>query len=413
VTTLPISAEGQAVALAASSLALGGPRSSVKPLSATEWHALSRQIHHADLRPRNLLHMSPEEMRERIDIGPDLADRLSMLLSRGGQLAVEVERLSSVGIWVLTRADDSYPAALRRRLGAQAPPVLFGAGRTDALSAPGLAVVGSRNVDDAGLEYAGALGRLCAEQSLSIVSGGARGVDSAAMGGALDRGGVAVGVTVDSLEKLVRKRDYRMSIAEEQLTLVTPFHPATRWYAGNAMRRNRLIYALAQAAIVVASSIERSGTRAGAIEDLESGWVPLHVRDDGTPGNLDLIKSGASPLSPRVSEVEIGELLAARPSVQVEIRPAPPELKAAPEVPEIPPAPDSEEIFHLIWPIIARHLDEPRTERDIARHLGLEPTQARAWLHRAVEEGQADVSDRPKRYVCRPVDAGQLRLIES
>jgi hypothetical protein len=88
-------------------------------------------------------------------------------------------------------------------------------------------------------------------------------------------------------------------------------------------------------------------------------------------------------------------------------------LKAAPEVPEVPAASDSEEIFHIVWPIIARYLDEPRTERDIARHLGLEPTQARAWLRRAVEEGQAEVSDRPKRYVCRLVDAGQLRLIES
>jgi DNA processing protein len=411
VTTLSISAEGQAVALAASSLALKSERS-LKPLSAPEWHDLSLMIQQAELRPRSLLGMDGTDLRDQIGLEPGLADRLARLLSRGGQLALEVERLSSLGIWILTRADDSYPTLLKQRLRRHAPPVLFGAGPQGALGIPAIAIIGSRDVNEEGLGYATQLGRLCAEQYLGVVSGAARGVDSAAMQGALDRGGTAVGVTVDSLEKLVRRRDYRRAISEEQLTLTTPFHPAMRWYASNAMRRNRLIYALAESAVVVASSVEKGGTRSGALENMQAEWVPLHVRDDGSPGNRALISAGASPLPPHEMNLQlVGLAHHRRPSL----------LDIDQSVSEISPlrSPDparsinalkSEDAFTLVWPLIAQHLSEPRSEREIADQLHLELTQARAWLKRGVAEGLAEVSSRPKRYVSRLVSDEQLRI---
>ena len=75
--------------------------------------------------------------------------RLAALLSRGGQLAFEVEHLSSRGIWILTRADDDYPNRLKDRLRYR-PPVLYGSGARALLGSDALAVVGSRDVDDAG-----------------------------------------------------------------------------------------------------------------------------------------------------------------------------------------------------------------------------------------------------------------------
>jgi DNA processing protein len=412
VTTLPISAEGQAVALAASSLALKSERS-LKPLSAPEWHDLSLMIQRVELRPRNLLGMDGADLRDQLGIESGLADRLARLLSRGGQLALEVERLSSLGIWILTRADESYPALLKQRLRRHAPPVLFGAGPQGALGIPAIAIVGSRDVDEEGLRYAAQLGGLCAEQYLAVVSGAARGVDSAAMQGALERGGTAVGVTVDSLEKLVRRRDYRMAISEEQLTLMTPFHPSMRWYASNAMRRNRLIYALAESAVVVASSVEKGGTRSGALENLQAEWVPLHVRDDGSPGNRALISAGASPLPPNEMNLQLVDLARhRRPSLldmdQGASEPPPRQSSEADQSPN--GTPKSGDAFALIWPLMAQHLAEPRSEREIANQLDLELTQARAWLKRGVAEGLAEVSTRPKRYVSRMVNDEQLRI---
>lgn len=182
-----------------------------------------------------------------------------------------------------------------------------------ALNLTAVAIVGSRDVDEEGLAYAALLGARCAAEGLAVASGGARGVDQAAMHGALDRGGSAIGVTVDPLERLVPRRDLRVPISDELLTLVTPFHPSARWHAGNAMRRNRLINTLAQAAVVVASSTDKGGTRSGALENLKSRWVPLHVRADGSPGNRKLIDDGGTPLPADLppEQLDIGKLITA------------------------------------------------------------------------------------------------------
>jgi hypothetical protein len=61
-------------------------------------------------------------------------------------------------------------------------------------------------------------------------------------------------------------------------------------------------------------------------------------------------------------------------------------------------AADQVDAFDLVWPALARHLAEPRTEREVADCLGLELTQARKWLARAAEDGRVTVKQRPKRY---------------
>lgn len=407
-----ISADGQAIALACSSLALEGDRS-LKPLTPTDWNKLSVTLRSADLRPQDLLGLDSGKLREALGLAEEPADRLAALLSRGGQLALEVERLANRGIWIVTRPDDAYPSRLRELLGLQAPPLLFGAGQQAALRTPGIAIVGSRDVDEGGLEFATNLGRLCAKQGFAAVSGAARGVDLAAMSGAIVSGGTAIGVTVDPLERLVSRGALRTAISDEQLTLVTPYHPAARWHAGNAMRRNRLIYALAQAAVVVASSADKGGTRSGALEDLKAGWVPLHVRDDGSAGNRRLIADGGIALpTGELNELELEKLARDRQDSLLSTGDRPPDGDT-----EGAPVSDSgeaeaavEDAFVAIWPILAPYLKVPLGERDVAERLRLEPTQARAWLKRAVEEGYAEVKPRPKRYVLRDAAAEQLRI---
>lgn len=84
------------------------------------------------------------------------------------------------------------------------------------------------------------------------------------MTGALSYEAPAIGVTVDPLERLVRRRELRVAITDELLTLETPFTPSARWHAGNAMRRNRLIYTLAQAAVVGQAQPRRVGRAPGS-----------------------------------------------------------------------------------------------------------------------------------------------------
>src|SRR5712692_5565177 len=120
---------------------------------------------------------------------PRLRDQESKLLARGGSLALELEHLAASGIWCVTRADDSYPARIRNTLKHQAPPVLFGAGDSTILDRPAIGIVGSRNIDEAGANFARRLGEICARSLVAVVSGGARGTDRIAMQGALEAGG--------------------------------------------------------------------------------------------------------------------------------------------------------------------------------------------------------------------------------
>ncbi|HEX6153773.1 MAG TPA: DNA-processing protein DprA [Solirubrobacterales bacterium] len=398
-TTLSISADGQAIALACSSLATQGDRS-LKPLTPTEWRKLAADLHTAKLRPRDLIGIGPEEIQKALQYSRDGAERLASLLSRGGQLAIELERLASRGIWLLTRADEDYPALLKRRLGPQAPPVLFGSGLRSLLRAPGIAIVGSRDVNEAGLEFSSRLGRRCVEEGFSVISGAARGVDLTAMNGALSSGGCAVGVTVDPLERLVGRKELRAAIADELLTLVTPFHPAARWHAGNAMRRNRLIYALAEAAVVVASSPEKGGTRSGALENMKANWVPLFVRDDSSPGNRQLIAEGGNPLPDADPSTLNVTRLTEDP--RRSLLPFPEKEKPTPEPPDT--------VFEAAWPILYPFLREPRGEKEVAEKFELELTQARTWLKRAADEGRVEVKKRPKRYLLPGAPVDQLRI---
>ncbi len=389
-TPAMLSADGQAIVLICSSLGLDDPRA-LKPLTPVEWHELTLALRGSQLeRPRELLGRSRAELEELLDASPAMAERLERLLSRGGQLAFEVERLQSRGIWILTRADEPYPALLKERLRGQAPPVLFGAGNWDRLADAAVAVVGSRDVDEDGLAFAQMLGRRCAQARLAVVSGAARGVDAAAMQAALDAEGVAIGLTVDPLERLVRRRDLRLHLAEGSLVLATPFHPSARWHAGNAMRRNRLVYALSRAAVVVASTAGRGGTWAGAVENLKAAWVPLYVRDDGSAGNRELIADGGRPLlasnADGLDPAGLLDAVSERPRLEPVVQ-----AEAASQL--------RDDLFEAIWPALAQYLAEPRSVDDVAVHFDLVATQARAWLKRAARADLVREQMRPRRYV--------------
>jgi DNA processing protein len=301
-STATLSPDSQAIVLLCSRLGLPKDADeSIKPLSVTEWSRLAQQVADSEWeRPGGLLGRSVSELRETLGLDHQLAERVVALAARGGQIAIELERLASRGIWVLTRVDEVYPEKLWARLKGNAPAVLYGAGPVELLSADGVAVVGSRDVDEAGSRFATELGKRCAEASLAIFSGVARGVDRQAMLASAEHAGTAVGVLADSLERMLRDRELADHIRGERLTLVTPFHPSAPFTVGNAMGRNKLIYCLADYAVIVASSEQNGGTWAGALENLRSRWVPLFVRigPDVPKGNRTLVDRGGIPLAP-------------------------------------------------------------------------------------------------------------------
>ena len=270
------------------------------PFTLSEWNKLARQIHDSPLKqPAALPGRSADELAKDLGLPPDDAERVARLCDRSGRLALELEGLFSRGMWAVTRTDEQYPKKLRDTLKHQAPTVLFGAGDAQLLSRGSVAVIGSRNIDDVGTAFAQEVGRKAAGARLPVVSGGARGTDRLAMGAALDAGGIAFGVLADSLDRTVRQPDLRQLLLDGQLVLLTPYAPTAGFSVGAAMGRNKVIYGLADFAVVVSSDYQTGGTWAGAVEALKAGWCPVFARDgaDVPKGNRELLKLGAAPLA--------------------------------------------------------------------------------------------------------------------
>jgi DNA processing protein len=268
-----------------------------KPLTAREWNQLESKLDVNSLRISQLAGFSAEEIKSSLHTDDDEANRLAWLLDRESTLGEELERLDELGIWVITRFDEEFPLRFSERLKGAAPPLLYGSGDSRLLNRRGLAVVGSRNIDARGFELTESIGNACAESNLLVYSGGARGVDKTAMGAAIAAGGSAAGLLADSLEKGVRAADARRALEEGQLVLATSFSPSASFNVGTAMARNKLIYALSDYALVIASDAEKGGTWAGAEEALKAGWVPVFVVDGPNvpDGNRLLLQRGAVP----------------------------------------------------------------------------------------------------------------------
>jgi len=408
--TSELSPNTQAILLLTAQLAVGHNSHTEAPLSAKEYNQLALQLRDARHQPADLLSHSAEEAlkdcRSIID-----ESRVRRLLDRGFLLSQAVERWQSRAIWVMSRADSAYPRRLKNRLKEAAPPILYGCGDVEILSTGGLAVVGSRHVDDVLVAYTEAIGRLAAAAHQTVVSGGAKGIDQAAMRGALSGPGKVIGVLADSLEKAALNRENRKVLLDRWLVLVSPYDPCAPFNVGHAMQRNKLIYALADAALVVNSDVDKGGTWAGATEQLERlNFVRVYVRSTGEVGDgLQALRAkGALPWPNPQNADELVALLRVAPTIkpvstQDELPLAVPEAVEPPDLPgsladdvaAVELAPSSgdntsgpaRELFLKAREVLLRLLTRPMSESEVGAVLQLNSAQSKAWLERLVAEG--------------------------
>lgn len=426
-----------------------------KPLTAKEWGRFAEWLRQRSLTPEHFLRGDLKDLLDGWHDRTVSVERVNALLDRGPALAISMEKWLRSGLWVMTRSDPDYPRRLKQQLRGDSPAVLFGCGNRVLLNGGGLAVVGSRNVKDADLEYSRKLGALASDAGVSIVSGGARGVDEMVMLGALGSEGTSVGVLADSLLRACTGAKYRKHLLDNNLALVSPFNPEAGFNAGNAMQRNKYIYCLADAALAVHSG-KKGGTWNGAHEDLKNGWVPLWVKptDDPEAGNADLIAAGASTAPASIDEVEVAAFfesgeeqtkpdreLFEQGSMAVE-EPQPHEAPAAetdsgsesqtqgepkqvvddkgqPSVLDAAAssgAPQlidlSEVTFYDLFIAKAKELcvKEPRTTDEMVEALAINKTQLNSWLKQAVETGELKKLAKPVRYEVAGSKQGALAL---
>jgi DNA processing protein len=208
------------------------------------------------------------------------------------------DQIEAKGISVLTQADENYPKRLKEI--EQPPPVLYVQGDLIAGDEWSAAIVGTRRVTAYGRQVAEEVSRSLARNSLTIISGLARGVDSIAHKAALDAGGRTIAVLGSGIDRIYPPENRQLA---EQIkaagVLISEFPPGTPPEASNFPQRNRLISGLSLAVIVI-----EAGQSSGALitagfaadQGREVFAVPGNITSPGSVGANRLIRDGAHPL---------------------------------------------------------------------------------------------------------------------
>ena len=168
-----------------------------------------------------------------------------------GLAAEEMDRARDAGLGVLTFDAQPYPAALRAYLGHAAPPLLFTRGNQALLTREMAAIVGTRAPSREGRTLARQCAVRLSAEGIAVLSGAARGIDSAAQGHALSAGGESVGVLPQGLLTFALPEAWRGALEEGRLLLLSEFSPCAAWQTHAAVTRNATIAALARIVCVI------------------------------------------------------------------------------------------------------------------------------------------------------------------
>lgn len=298
------------------------------------WLRLLRSAHIGPVTFYNLLHKYGSASRA-IEILPEVAQRTA----RGRTFSIaplsaaerEYEAIEQAGAVLLAACEAAYPLALA--VLEDAPPLLTVAGDAAMLNRTAVGIVGSRNASLNGRRFAEILARDLGRAEMTVISGLARGIDTAAHIGALETGTVAVVAGgVDIIYPPENKKLYDEIRTRGAVVAESPF--GQQPFAQSFPRRNRIISGLS-AGIVVVEASRKSGSLITARMAAEQGRdvyaVPGHPLDPRAEGPNHLIREGATLIRDAADVMETlhdfsGVMRAGAP---VAVRPAPASSPAA------------------------------------------------------------------------------------
>ncbi len=234
-------------------------------------------------------------LRKTKGISSKTFERAKQLLARASAVYARLQAYQRQGYAILLEGDERWPKQLEK-LGEEMPLYLFVKGNAALLGGKKVSVAGSRMISERTEKKAQAIGRNLAMHGLALVTGGARGVDNAAAQAALCAGGSVIVIPAMRAQEFFINEGNRRDCEEGRLLLLCETPPDEPFSAKKALTRNHTIYALGEAAMVVASRRGIGGSWSGAHACLKHDWSPLYILDEEGAefeGNAALIKMGA------------------------------------------------------------------------------------------------------------------------
>lgn len=244
-------------------------------------------------------------LMERYGTAEKALNALPELSKRGGrkkpltapplsEIEDEYENLLKIGGDIITAADDNYPLALAAT--DDAPPVISVLGNPDLMNNNCLSIVGARNASLNGRKFAEKLAQALGRHEMMIVSGLARGIDTAAHIGSLETGTIAVVAGgIDIIYPEENKKLYEQ--IKEQGLIIAESPLGVPPIAQSFPRRNRIVSGLSKGVIVIEATM-KSGSLITARLAGEQGRdvyaVPGHPLDPRAEGPNHLIREGAT-----------------------------------------------------------------------------------------------------------------------
>lgn len=253
-----------------------------KPLTVAQFRELiklarqmQRPLENKDLTADDLIGMG---------IRPDFAWRVKSLLEEEHLLARYLRQAEDLFCYPITRLNDLYPQAVRKKLSLEAPGCLWAKGDISALMQPMISLVGSRRLKEENRAFAEELGRQAALQGYTLVSGNAHGADQTAQDSCLENGGMVISVVADALgaQSLQERVLY---LSEEDFD--------QEFSAQRALSRNRIIHALGEKTFVAQCTLGKGGTWDGTLKNLRGAWSPVFCFRDDSPAFSELTQMGA------------------------------------------------------------------------------------------------------------------------
>ena len=260
-------------------------------LPAAKAHRLLREFGE----PEAIRDASPATLKlAAADLHPDSRARLLKALDQT-DVSKEIQTLERLGAVAIPYSSPAYPAPLKNL--PDPPVMLYAMGNLVPEDRMAIAIVGSRRCTHYGRAVSARLSKDLADRGLTVVSGLARGIDSAAHAGALDGGGDTVAVLGCGIDHIYPPENARLfQRLHEQGGILSEYPPGTQPLKGHFPGRNRIISGLCRGVLVVEAA-QRSGSLITAEFALDQGRevfaVPGAVHTEGSQGVNRLLKDGA------------------------------------------------------------------------------------------------------------------------